>query len=106
MGAVGRGDLSIELLLGLVTHQPLLADQPVHHADGEGATAEPEGKDVVAPVGAVFLVAIFCFGGGGFERQIVEMRAIVAAGKLVDIQYVPLQAKAEGAAQDREGLEG
>ena len=103
---VGHGDLSIEFLFGLVIHQPLFADQSVHHADGEGAPAEPKGKDVVALLGAVFLLAIFGFRGGGFERQIVQMRAIVAAGKLVDIQHVPLQAEAEGAAQDRERFEG
>src|SRR3954465_13975856 len=106
MGAVRPGDLSIELLLGLLTPQPLFADQPVDHADGEGATAEPEGKDVVAQVGAVFLLAIFRFGGGGFESQIVKMRAIVAAGKLVDVQHIPFQAEAEGAAENRERLEG
>jgi len=56
--------------------------------------------------GTVFLVAIFCLGGGGFERHIVEMRAIVAAGKLVDVQHIPFQAEAEGAAENRERLEG
>ena len=69
--AVGRGDLSIEFLLGAVTHQPLFAYQSVHHAYGEGAPAEAKGKDVVALVGAVSLRAIFSLRGGGFERQIV-----------------------------------
>ncbi len=50
---VGHCDLSIEFLFGLVTHQPLFADQPVHHADGECAAAEPECEDVVALPGAV-----------------------------------------------------
>ena len=106
MGAVGHGDFSIELVLGPVTHQSLFADQPVHHPDGEGAAAEPERKDVIALPGAVPLRPVFGFRYRGFERQIVEMRAIVAAGKLVDVQHVPLQAKAEGAAENREGLEG
>ena len=106
MRPVGHRDLSIEFFFGLVIHQPLFAYQSVRHADGEGTPAEPKGKDVVALVGAVSLLAIFSFRGGGFERQIVEMRTIVAAGKLVDIEHVSLQAKAEGATQDREGFEG
>src|SRR3954447_12948515 len=103
---VSDGDLLIELFLGAVTDQPLFADQPVHDTDGEGAAAEPEGEDVVALPGAAFLVAMLCFGGGRFQRLIVEMRAIIAARKLVDIEHVPLQTEAEGTAQDRERLEG
>ena len=104
VGPVSRGHLSVELLLSLITHQPLFADQPVHHADGEGATAEPEGKDVVALVGAVFLFAIFCFGGGGFERQIAETRAIVAAGKLVDSSTFRFRPKPKAPPRIAKGL--
>src|SRR6185436_6000887 len=82
MRPVGYRDLSIEFLFGLVIYQPLFAYQAVHHAYGEGAPAEPEGKNIVALVRAVFLLAIFRFRGGGFERQIVAMRTVVAAGKL------------------------
>jgi len=56
--------------------------------------------------GAIPFPAIFGSRGGGLERQIVEMRTIVAAGELVDIEHVALQAKAESAAQDRKRLEG
>ena len=105
MRAVGHRDLSIEFLFGLVTHQPLFAYQSVHHADGEGAAAEPEAEDIVALPRAVPFLAIFGFRGGGLERQIVEMRTIVAAGELVDIQHVALQAEAERAAQDRKRFE-
>lgn len=86
-----------------VTNQPLLAYQSVHDAYGERAPAKSESEDIVALVGAVYLLAVLLFRGGGFERQIVEMRAIIPAGKLVDIEHVSLQAKAEGAAEDRKG---
>ena len=66
--------------------------------------AEPESKNAVALPGTV--CTVFSFRGGGLERLTVETGAIVAADKLVDVQHVPLQAEAEGAAQRREGFEG
>jgi hypothetical protein len=68
--------------------------------------AEPESKNAVALPGTVSPRTVFSFRGGGLERLTVETGAIVAADKLVDVQHVPLQAEAEGAAQRREGFEG
>ncbi|MBA7708130.1 hypothetical protein ES703_117020 [subsurface metagenome] len=102
---VGCGDLVVELFLGAIAHQSLLADQAVHHAHGEGAAAEAEAEDVVVLPGAVALVTLLRLGAGGLDLEIVEMRAIVAAGELVDVERVALQAEAERAAQDRKRLE-
>ena len=72
--------LPIELAFVFRLHQPLRRHQRHGEADGERAAAEAEGVDVIA-----------CL--------------VVAAGVLVDVEDVPLQAVAEHAAQHGQRLE-
>ena len=78
--AIGVPAQSIELALVVRLHQSLVRDQGHDEARGECAAAEAERIDGVALL-------------------------VVAAGVLVDVEDVPLQAVAEHAAEDRQRLE-
>ena len=77
---VGLGALPLEIGFVVRAHETLRRDQGHDDAGGERAAAETEGVDVVAV-------------------------PVVAAGVSIDVQDVPFQAPAEGAAERRQRLE-
>jgi hypothetical protein len=78
---VGGDRLLIEFGFIGSGHQALIENQADDHPDREGATTKAEAIDIV-----------------GLVR-------VVAAGELVDVDHVPLQAEAERAAENRPRLE-
>src|SRR6266853_4472889 len=78
---VGGDRLFVELGFIGSRHQALIENQADDHADREGATTEAEAIDIVGLV------------------------LVVAAGEFIDVNHVPLQAKAERAAKNRPRLE-
>ena len=79
--AIGCPCLLVEFLLVLRRDQALAENQPADDTNGEGAATEAEAEEAIGVV------------------------VIIAAGELVDVDDVALQAEAEGAAEDGPWLE-